>query len=144
MLKALDGTEAILPNETLVSTPVQNLSFTTRENRLAIQVTVAYESDLDQVRGILLAVAGGHERILVDPAPRVFLTKFGADGLDLEMGFWIRDPEAGSLNVRSDLNFAIWREFRLHGVSVPFPQREVRLLGGAAPVVPELPGRAKN
>ena len=144
VLKALDGTEAILPNETLVSTPVQNLSFTTRENRLAIQVTVAYESDLDQVRGILLAVAGGHERVLVDPAPRVFLTKFGADGLELEMGFWIRDPEAGSLNVRSDLSFALWRQFKLHGVSVPFPQREVRLLGGAAPAGPESPGGAKN
>ncbi len=144
VLKALDGTEAILPNETLVSTPVQNLSFTTRENRLAIQVTVAYDSDLDQVRGILLAVAGGHERILHDPAPRVFLTKFGADGLDLEMGFWIRDPEAGSLNVRSDLNFAIWREFKLHGIAVPFPQREVRLLGGAAPPGQPPPSGSKN
>lgn len=134
VLKALDGTEAIVPNETLVNTPVQNLSFTTRENRLAIQVTVAYDSDLDQVRGILLAAAAEHVRILDEPAPVVFLTKFGADGLDLEMGFWIKGPEAGNLNVRSELNFAIWREFKLHGVAVPFPQREVRLLGAPPPL----------
>ena len=106
------------------------MSFTTRENRLAIQVTVAYDSDLDQVRGIMLAAAGAHVRILAEPPPVVFLTKFGADGLELEMGFWIKDPEAGSLNVRSELNFAIWREFKMHGVAVPYPQREIRMLGG--------------
>ena len=144
VLKALDGTEAILPNETLVSTPVQNLSFTTRENRLAIQVTVAYDSDLEQVRGILLAAAGEHERILDQPAPRVFLTQFGTDGLELELGFWIRDPEAGSLNVRSDLNFAIWREFKLHGIVVPFPQREVRLLSASFLPQAAAPGGSKN
>ena len=135
VLKAGDGTEAIVPNETLVNTPVQNLSFTTRENRLAIAVTVAYDSDLDQVRGILLAAAGAHARVLAEPPPAVFLTKFGADGLELELGFWIKDPEAGSLNVRSELNFAIWREFKMHGVAVPYPQREIRLLesaGGAS------------
>ena len=129
VLKALDGTEAIIPNETLVSAPVQNLSYTTRENRLAIQVTVAYDSDLDKVMSIMLAAAGSNPRVLAEQAPKVFLTRFGADGLELEMGFWIQDPEAGSLNVRSDLNLAIWREFKLHGISVPFPQREVRLLG---------------
>jgi small-conductance mechanosensitive channel len=128
VLKALDGTEAIVPNETLVNTPVQNLSFTTRENRLAIQITVAYDSDLEQVKRILLAAAAAHTRILDDPAPVVYLIRFGADGLELEMGFWIRDPERGSLNVRSELNFAIWGEFKLHNVSVPFPQREIRML----------------
>lgn len=129
VLKALDGTEAIVPNETLVNTPVQNLSYTTSENRLAIQVTVAYDSDLDKVMNIMMEAAARHPRVLPGHPPKVFLTRFGADGLELEMGFWIQDPEAGSLNVRSDLNLAIWREFQLHGISVPFPQREVRLLG---------------
>ena len=131
VLKALDGTEAIVPNETLVNTAVQNLSFTTRENRLSIQITVAYDSDLEQVKNIMTAAALAHTRILDDPEPVVYLTKFGADGLELELGFWIRDPERGSLNVRSELNFTIWGEFKLHGVSVPFPQREIRLLDAA-------------
>ncbi len=139
VLKGLDGTEAIVPNETLINTPVQNLSFTTRENRLAIQVTVAYDSDLEQVRAIMLAAAAAHPRILAQPGPVVFLTRFGADGLELEMGFWIHDPEAGSLNVRSELNFAIWREFKAHGVAVPFPQREIRLLHDPAGFVTKAP-----
>ena len=128
VLKALDGTEAILPNEMLVNSAVTNQSFTTRENRLSVQVTVAYDSDLDQVKSIMLAAALAHPRVLPDPAPAVLLRQFGADGLELEMGFWISDPERGSSNVRSDLNFAIWEGFRQAGVEVPYPQREVRIV----------------
>ena len=128
VLKGQDGTEAILPNELLINSPISNLSFTTREIRLSLGVSVAYDSDLEQVKGMMLAAAAGHPRVLADPAPAVFLRQFGSDGLDLELGFWIRDPEAGSLNVRSDLNFAIWAEFQANGVQIPYPQREVRLL----------------
>jgi small-conductance mechanosensitive channel len=136
VLKAGDGTEAILPNELLVNSPVSNLSFTTRENRLAITVSVAYDSDLDAVRALLLETAAAHPRVLQEPAPGVFLRQFGADGIDLELGFWIRDPEQGSLNVRSELNFALWEAFKAAGVRIPYPQREVRILGD-----PDGPGR---
>ena len=128
VLKSLDGTEAVVPNEMLVNSPVANLSLTTRENRLAVQLAVAYDSDLEAVKRIMLAAAVNHPRVLAEPAPAVMLRQFGADGLDLEMGFWIRDPEQGSLNVRSDINFAIWRGFQGGGISIPYPQREVRLV----------------
>lgn len=128
VLKSLDGTEAIVPNEMLVNSPVSNLSFTTRENRLAVQLVVAYDSDLEVVKRLLLGAADEHPRVLAEPAPAVLLRQFGADGLELEMGFWISDPEQGSLNVRSDLNFAIWQAFQAAGISIPLPQREVRLM----------------
>ena len=128
VLKSLDGTEAIVPNEMLVNSPVSNLSFTTRENRLAVQLVVAYDSDLEAVKRLLLGAADEHPRVLAEPAPAVLLRQFGADGLELEMGFWINDPEQGSLNVRSDLNFAIWQAFQAAGIGIPYPQREVRLL----------------
>lgn len=128
VLKSLDGTEAIVPNEMLVNSPVSNLSFTTRENRLAVQLVVAYDSDLEAVKRLLLGAAAEHSRVLSEPAPAVLLRLFGADGFELELGFWISDPEQGSLNVRSDLNFAIWRTFQAAGISIPYPQREVRLL----------------
>ena len=91
-------------------------------------VAVAYDSDLEAVKRIMLAAAVNHPRVWAEPAPAVMLRQFGADGLDLEMGFWIRDPEQGSLNVRSDINFAIWRGFQEGGISIPYPQREVRLV----------------
>ena len=132
VLKAGDGTEAIVPNELLVNSPVSNLSFTTRENRLAIGVVVAYDSDLEVVTQVFLDAAGGHARVLKTPAPAVLMKGFGADGLEMELGFWIQDPEQGSSNVRSDLNFAIWRGFQEKGVTIPFPQREVRVVNGGA------------
>lgn len=141
VLKAGDGTEAILPNEMLVNSPVVNQSFTTRENRLSITVTVAYDSDLEVVVRAMRDAAASHPRVLGEPAPAVLLKAFGADGLEMELGFWICDPEMGSMNVRSDISFAVWRAFRAAGVEVPFPQREVRLLparGGESGNVPEL------
>jgi small-conductance mechanosensitive channel len=56
------------------------------------------------------------------------LSGFGADGLELTLVFWIEDPERGNNNVRSEVNLAIWKEFRAHGVQIPYPQREVRVL----------------
>jgi small-conductance mechanosensitive channel len=68
--------------------------------------------------------------VLAEPAPKVFLTQFADSAINLELGLWISDPEEGKGNIVSDVNFAIWRSFREHGVSIPFPQREVRLLNG--------------
>ncbi len=132
VLKASDGTEAIVPNEMLVNSPVSNLSLTTRENRLAISVTVGYDSDLELVSRALLEAAAAHARVLKTPAPAVLLKGFASDGLEMELGFWIHDPEQGSSNVRSDLNFAVWRAFRAGGISIPFPQRDVHIARGAS------------
>ena len=134
VLKGLDGTESILPNEMLVNTPVLNHSYTNRQVALSIPLAVAYDSDLDLVGAILLETAKNHPRVLPEPPPKVSLARFGADGLELELGFWIDDPERGSANVRSDLNFALWRQFKAKGIQIPYPQREVRVLNPAQPV----------
>ena len=127
VLKALDGTEAIIPNETLLAQPVLNQSLTSKRVRIAVQVSVAYNADLELVKTILRAVADGHPRVLKEPEPLVFLVRFGESGIDLELGFWINDPEGGLLNVKSDLNFALLREFHAQGIEIPYPQREVLL-----------------
>jgi small-conductance mechanosensitive channel len=67
--------------------------------------------------------------VLADPGPRVFLTLFGDSSINLELGFWISDPEEGRGNVISDINIAIWRAFRENGIIIPFPQRDVHLVG---------------
>ena len=59
--------------------------------------------------------------------------RFADSGIDLELGFWINDPENGQGNIRSAINLAIWRAFRANAISIPFPQREVRIIGGPAP-----------
>ena len=66
------------------------------------------------------------QRTIADPAPGVQLAGFGADGLDLTIGFWIRDPENGQGNVKSDVNLAILRTLAEMKVEIPYPQRVMR------------------
>jgi len=125
VIKSLDGTEAIVPNDTLITTTVVNHSFSDRKIRLATQVQVAYGTDLDAVFPLLEEIAARHPRVLTDPAPQSYLVRFADNGMDLELGYWMLDPEAGSLNLKSDLNREIWREFTKRGIEIPFPRREV-------------------
>lgn len=127
VLHMLSGTEVIIPNEYLVSNMVRNLSFSDTRVRVATSVSVAYDADVEQAMRLMAGVARAHPRVLVEPAPGVMLTEFGENGMVLELGFWIADPEAGTGNVRSEINLEILRAFRANGVAIPFPQREVRM-----------------
>ena len=128
VLKHPAGTEFIVPNETLISSTVQNQTWSDSRLRLATTVGVAYGGDLDLAMRLMKEAAQAHERVLEEPPPGVLLTQFADSAINLELGFWIADPEQGRGNVVSDINLAIWRAFRTHGIEIPFPQREVRLL----------------
>lgn len=128
VVKALDGTEAIVPNEMLVSTPVTNLSYTDKSVRAAVKVSVAYDADVEKAMAAMVEIASAHPRVLKDPAPGAYLVNFGADGIDLEVGVWIGDPEQGTLGTRSEIALEIWRRFKKEGISIPFPQRDIRIV----------------
>lgn len=132
ILRGFDGVETVVPNEMLVSGPVQNYSLSDRSLRLAAYVTVCYQTDIDQVLRLLEAVALNVARVSRDPAPQAFLVRFGADGLELELGFWIADPENGRLGVVSEVNRAIWGVLQTHQIPVPYPQRELNALNDLA------------
>ena len=131
VLKNPGGSEFIVPNETLISSTVQNQTYSNAQLRLTTTVGVAYDCDLDLAVRLMTEAAAAQERVLADPPPKVFLTQFADSSINLELGFWIDDPEKGKGNVVSDINFAIWRAFKENGVSIPFPQREVRILNEA-------------
>ena len=130
VLKNVSGVEALVPNEQLVSLVVQNESYSDPQMRLGLPVQVGYDSDLERAMAIMVAAAQTQERVLADPPPAVLLSKFAESGIDLELGVWIADSGKGTGQLRSDINLAIWREFKQAGISIPFPQREVRILGG--------------
>ena len=132
VLKTLTGTEVIIPNEYLVSNIVRNLSFSDTRIRVAVTIQVAYRTDLEQAMQIMVEAARRQERVLTDPAPSVLLTDFAESGINLELGFWVADPEAGTGGVRSDINMAIWKSFRESGIEIPYPQREVRVIATPA------------
>jgi small-conductance mechanosensitive channel len=122
-----DKVEYLIPNENLMVNQVENWSYSSRDVRVKVPVPVAYGSDIDLVERLLLEAASKTDRVLDNPAPTAWLQGFGDNALLFELQIWIDDPEDGIGNIRSDLLKAVWRLFCEHGVSVPLPQRDVRI-----------------
>ena len=129
VLQGLDGVESIVPNEMLVSGAVQNSSLSNSNLWVATKVSVAYDTDVDMVLTLLEQATLTVERVNKEKLPSAQLLNFGADGLELQVGFWISDPQNGRGGVTSDVNRAIWRALKDNNISVPFPQREMRIVG---------------
>jgi len=91
-------------------------------------IQVSYDSDLDAAMAIVKGAANAHVRVLETPPVEVQVKGFGESGIDLNLAFWITDPEEGYASLQSDLYLDIWRNFKKHGIVVPYPQREVRML----------------
>jgi small-conductance mechanosensitive channel len=121
VLQGLDGVETVLPNEMLISGPVQNQSLSNRSIRVATQLTVAYGSDLDVVIPLLEKLPVGVPRVLADPRPGVSLNKFAGDGYELELGFWISDPENGRGGVLSEVNKKIYALSQAGQIKLAYP-----------------------
>ncbi|MCE9549722.1 MAG: mechanosensitive ion channel [Betaproteobacteria bacterium] len=130
VLQNNDGTEAIIPNEILITSTVINHSYTNRQLRIAIPVQISYQSDLDRAMEIMKQAAANQTRVLADPETKVYLKSFSDNGIDLEMGIWIDDPEEGQLNLCSDINMEIWRKFQELGIEIPYPKRDIRIISG--------------
>lgn len=129
VLRKLDGTEVIIPNETLITTPVINHSFSDHKGKITMPVQVGYDSSLELAMQLMTDIAQDNPRVLVEPAPSVQIKGFGESGIDLVLAFWIPDPEAGSAALQSDVYLAVWKAFNKHAISIPYPQREVRIIG---------------
>jgi small-conductance mechanosensitive channel len=127
LIRSLNGREAIVPNEKLITERVENLSLADTRVLLTTDVSVGYDSDVDLVQQVLVGAAAQCNRVLRDPAPGARLAGFGADGLEFTLLFWIDDPAAGQLNVRSDVNLLVLRGLREAGIEIPYPQRVVHL-----------------
>ena len=134
VVRGLDGIETLIPNEKLITDVVQNQSSYLTRGYAKAAVQIAYKADVEQAMALLVQAADGVPRVLADPAPTPYLVSFGADGINLELGFWIADAATGTSAVRSAVNRNLWQLFSAHGISIPFAQREVRIVGSVANV----------
>jgi small-conductance mechanosensitive channel len=123
-----DGVDTLVPNQNLITSPFINWSYSDQRVRIKLPVNVSYDDDPEVALKLLVEAAEGHPRILRDPPPVSRLISFEDNGMRLEVRFWIADPVNGVNNVRSDVNRAIWRIFRAHGVHIPVPQQDTRIL----------------
>ena len=122
-----DQIEYLIPNELLMTSTVENWSFSTRDVRLKVPVGIAYGSDVELAEKLMLQAVHATERVHSDPAPSVWLHSFGDSAIQFEIQLWIDDPEAGVGNIRSDVLKRIWLLFKEHGVQLPYPQRDIHV-----------------
>ena len=128
VLRKLDGTEVIIPNETLIINPVINHSFSDHTARVQMPIQVSYDSSLETAMQLIQDIVMAHTRILKKPLPVTQIKGFGESGINLMLSIWIPDPEEGSAALQSEIYLEIWRSFQANKISIPFPQREVRIL----------------
>ena len=126
-VRTRDGTEALIPNEVLIASPVTNWSHSDKPTRRRIPVGVSYDSDIELARRLCTEAARGTPRVLHDPVPNCLMRAFGDSSIDLELRFWISDPENGVANVASEVMLSIWEKFKTNGIEVPYPHHDVLL-----------------
>ena len=131
VLRKLDGTEVVIPNETLIGSAVINHSFSDRKARINLPIQISYESGLEEAMNLMREVAGQHPRVMKDPGPETQILGFGESGIDLQLVLWIPDPEEGSASLKSSLYLEIWHAFQKHGIGIPYPQRDIRIVGSS-------------
>jgi small-conductance mechanosensitive channel len=118
----------------LITGQVVNWSHSDEFVRLDLFFGTAYSDDPHAVRKLAIEAALGVTRVLKDRAPVCHIVGFGDSSVDYILRFWISDPTGGLTNIRGNVYLALWDAFKAHGVSIPFPQREVRVLGDGGPV----------
>lgn len=124
-----DGREYLIPNEDLITGQVVNWSHSNEFVRLDIYFGTSYGCDPHQVRKLAIEAAKGVERVLSSRPPVCHIVGFGDSSVDYILRFWITDPTGGLTNIRGNVYLALWDIFKENNISIPFPQREVRLLG---------------
>jgi small-conductance mechanosensitive channel len=134
VVKSLDGTEAIIPNDTLMTTTVINQSYTDNRVLAKLSLQVSYHSPLEDALRILTDAALNHPRVLKEPAPAAQIDQFADSGINLNLLFWIADPENGQGQLKSDLYMAVWKAYKEKGIEIPYPQQEIRLLNDSLPL----------
>ena len=123
-----DGREYLIPNEDLITGQVVNWSHTDDFVRLDIFFGTSYHDDPHKVRALAIDAAKSVDRVLVNRPTVCHIVGFGDSSVDYILRFWIKDPTKGLTNIRGDVYLALWDTFHANGISIPFPQREVRLL----------------
>lgn len=135
-----DGIEHLIPNEELISQRVSNWTYSDTQIRIKLPIGVSYDTDLPTAIQTCIEAAMKEDRILDTPEPACLIKGFGDSSIDLEMRVWIDDPHNGISNIKSAVFLQIWQAFKENDIQVPFPQRDVHIVGGGPSPVAEFAG----
>ena len=128
-VRTRNGIEHLIPNEVFITNGVENWSYSNKTVRLKLPLGIAYEEDPHQAIALCVEAARESERVVDTPEPVCLLKGFGDSSVDLELRIWITDPENGVSNAKSDVYLRVWDKFKAAGIQIPFPQRELHMVG---------------
>lgn len=127
VVRATDGSDHLIPNETVITSPVANHSYADRMSRVDFTLQVDYGVDLRVALECMVEAAQGQPRVLEKPAPLAVVRQFGGSGIDLDLMVFIADPENGKAALRSDIAISIYERLTQRGIPIPYPQQEIRI-----------------
>ncbi len=127
VVRDYDGVSTLIPNENLITSEVINWSYGDSNIRLKVPVEISYDNDPEKVLALLLQIATQHPRTLDEPPPAAVILQFAANSIQLEISFWIDDPQNGMGSLRSEINIAIWREFKANNITFPSPHHDIHI-----------------
>ncbi len=122
-----DGIEHLIPNEELITTRVENWSYSNELVRQRIPVGISYRADVRRAIELCIAAAAESKRVVSNPSPNCLLKGFGDSSVELEIRYWVLDPQNGLSNLKSEILLGVWDRFHENGVEIPFPQRDLHL-----------------
>ncbi|ADM08528.1 mechanosensitive ion channel family protein [Parvularcula bermudensis HTCC2503] len=137
MLETYDGKVIMVPNETFISSSFVNWTHHDTKQRYDIRFSVAYDTDIEAMIDIVREVVQSHPQVISGEnaskaeQPDAEIESFGDNGIDILVEFWMEGVDDGPNRVGADLNLMIWTALKQNGIVIPFPQREVRMLGDA-------------
>ena len=125
LLETFEGREMMIPNEDFIINRVTNWTFNNRKGRLELNIGVAYESDIERAMELILEAAREHPRCMKDPGPSCYLKEFGDSSVNFMLFFWVEDVSSGRYRAKSDVMMSVWKKFKEHNITIPFPQRDI-------------------
>ena len=123
LIETPDGRELLVPNEQLVSTQVTNWTHSNENARIEFPFGVAYDSDVEKVKKLVIAAMLAHPRCLKTPSPTCFMRQFGDSALVFNATFWVEDIREGRQSAQSDVMCALLKSFVENGIEIPYPHQ---------------------
>lgn len=125
LIETFEGKETMVPNEDFIVSRVTNWTYSNKRARVAINIGVSYESDIEKARELILESARMHSRCLDDPEPLCFLREFADSSVNFLLLFWVDNVAEGRYGPQSDVMRTIWKKFKEQGIAIPYPQRDL-------------------
>lgn len=127
LIETFEGKEIMIPNEDFITNRVTNWTFSNSKGRVEINIGVSYESDIEKAMELILDAAKEHPRSTNNPEPTCFLREFGESSVNFLLFFWVSDVTEGRFEPKSDVLCNIWKKFKEHNITIPYPQRDLNI-----------------